>query len=127
MLVMIPREPDPKVRHDGRIPARKHADAGVFNTVNERGHMHGASRIHPARAEDIERETSANDAQFKEHHDETTCQKQADYTGKIKGRLSGRPKCFSAHRNLERHGALLGPERETAGRFRPCFRETAGA
>ena len=32
---MIPREPDPKVRRDGRIPARKHAEAGAFNTVNE--------------------------------------------------------------------------------------------
>lgn len=47
MLVMIPREPDLKVRHDGRIPARTHAEAGALNTVNERGDMHGASRIGP--------------------------------------------------------------------------------
>ncbi len=53
MLVMIPREPDPKVRHDGRIPARKHAEAGALNTVNERGHMHGASRINPTKCQDL--------------------------------------------------------------------------
>lgn len=47
MLVMIPREPDLKVRRDGRIPARINAEAGALITVNERGHMHGASRINP--------------------------------------------------------------------------------
>lgn len=84
MLVMIPREPDPKVRHDGRIPARKHADAGALKTVNERGHMHGASRIDPTQSEDFERQNSIDGTQFKEQHNEKTCQKQADYTGRIK-------------------------------------------
>jgi len=48
---MIPREPDLKVRRDGRIPARNTAEAGAFNTVNERGDMHGASRIVPPQAQ----------------------------------------------------------------------------
>jgi len=44
MLVMIHRDSDPKVRRDGRTPARRTAKAGAKNTVDERGEVHGAFR-----------------------------------------------------------------------------------
>ena len=44
ILVTLPRESDPKVRRDGRIPAPHRPSRGP-KTIDERGHMHGAFHI----------------------------------------------------------------------------------